>query len=156
MTERTLRIETLLDVYLLLPELYSESSAKAYESSFGRIERLTGRRLSQISADVVEWEQLAAEIVWAGEFTRARTPEARQRAFDGFVGRVSAAIRRARERARPGRPRPVPMPRPHGSGSPGMSRPRRTPTMPKGKPSCPTRPRSPSRTCARDWAGSLR
>ena len=101
MTERTLRIETLLDVYLLLPELYSESSAKAYESSFGRIERLTGRRLSQISADVVEWEQLAAEIVWAGEFTRARTPEARQRAFDGFVGRVSAAIRRARERATP-------------------------------------------------------
>jgi len=39
--------------------------------------------------------------VWAGECTRARTPEARQRAFDGFVNRISAAIRRAPEVATP-------------------------------------------------------
>lgn len=95
MTERNTRLDTLLDVYLRLPSLYSEASADVYASAFRRIERLVGRRLAQIPADVVEWERLAATIVWAGEFTRARTPEARQRAFEGFVGRVSAAIRMA-------------------------------------------------------------
>jgi len=92
MTERNQRLDTLLDVYLRLPSLYSKASAEAYASAFRRIERLVGRRLAQISADVCEWERMAAKIVWAGEFTRARTPEAQQRAFDGFVGRISAAL----------------------------------------------------------------
>lgn len=89
------------DIRNRLLQLYSKSSSEAYQSAFRRIERLTGRRLSQIPADVVEWERLAAKIVWAGDFTRARTPEARQRAFDGFVGRVSAGIRQTHERATP-------------------------------------------------------
>jgi hypothetical protein len=100
-TERNTRLDTLVDVYLRLPSLYSSTSAAAYQSAFERAERLTGRRLSQIPADVAEWEKLAARIVWAGEFTRARTPEARQRAFDGFIGRISAAIRRAQADAAP-------------------------------------------------------
>ncbi|MBP0484515.1 hypothetical protein [Sagittula salina] len=101
MTERNSPIETLLDVYFLLPSLYSESSAEAYQSAFRRVEHLTGKRLGQLPANVVDWERRAAGIVWAGEFTRARTPEARQRAFDGFVGRVSAGIRRALETDKP-------------------------------------------------------
>lgn len=94
MTERSPRVETLLDVYLRLPTLYSESSAEAYRAAFERAERLTGRRLAQLPASDVEWERIAAGIAWAGEFTRAKTAQARQRAFDAFVGRISAAIRK--------------------------------------------------------------
>lgn len=95
MTERKTP-KTLQDVRLKLPTLYSESSCAAYDSAFGRVERLTGRRLAQIPADVVDWERLAATIVWAGEFTRGKTPQANRRAFDTFVGRISAAIKKSK------------------------------------------------------------
>ena len=101
MTERNKRLDTLVDVYLRLPTLYSSASAEAYKSAFHRAERLTGRRVAQIPADVSQWERIAAQIVWAGEFTRAKTPEARQRAFDAFVNRISAAIRKAQDDAAP-------------------------------------------------------
>ena len=63
MTERNQRLDTLLDVYLRLPSLYSKASAEAYASAFRRIERLVGRRLAQISADVCEWERMAAALL---------------------------------------------------------------------------------------------
>ncbi|MGR3270490.1 hypothetical protein [Thalassococcus profundi] len=101
MTERKPRIETLLDVYLRLPSLYSAASCEAYQSAFKRAAKLTNRQLAQIAADVGEWERIAATIVWAGEFTRGKTPEANERAFNGFVGRISAAIRLAKKAAEP-------------------------------------------------------
>ncbi|WGT52598.1 hypothetical protein [Thioclava nitratireducens] len=87
---------TLNDIYLALPNLYSESSARAYGAAFRRVEKMTGRTLKQIPADDVAWTEIARHIVWAGEI-RAGTPEAAERAFHTWVGKISAAIRKAQE-----------------------------------------------------------
>jgi hypothetical protein len=87
---------TLQDIYLRLPQLYSDSSAAAYAAAFRRVEKLTGRRLVQIPADDKAWTEIAARIVWAGEFP-ARTPEASQRAFHTWQGKIGAAIRLAQK-----------------------------------------------------------
>ena len=87
-------MKTLQDVYLRIPLLYSESSAKAYAAAFRRVERLTGRRLHQIPANDVAWSDLAGRIIWAGEF-KAATPQASERAFDAWRAKIAAAIRMA-------------------------------------------------------------
>ena len=89
------RVNTLRDVALLLPQLYSESSAKAYAAAFNRVEKLTGQKLSLLSADEKAWADLSAQIVWAGQFT-ARTPNAAERAFETWRGKISAAIKRVK------------------------------------------------------------
>lgn len=91
-----MQIETLQHVYQLLPDLYSETSRDAYRAAFRRAERLTNKKLSQLAADERAWEQELSKIVWAGEF-RAKTPEAAERAFETWGGKIPAAIRRARK-----------------------------------------------------------
>ncbi|SDY83888.1 phage integrase family protein [Citreimonas salinaria] len=94
------RVNTLQDVLLLLPHLYSDSSAKAYQAAFHRVEKLTGQRLATIPADPKVWSELAGQIVWAGHF-KGRTQQAAARAFDTWCGKISAAIRRAQDQAVP-------------------------------------------------------
>jgi len=85
---------TLQEIYLALPNLYSAQSAKAYAAAFRRVEKLTGSKLHQIAANDVAWSEIACRIVWVGEF-RAATPEAAERAFHTWSGKISAAIRLA-------------------------------------------------------------
>ena len=95
-----MQIKTLDHVYQLLPDLYSKSSCAAYRAAFRRAERLTGTRLPQLAADERAWAQELADIVWAGEF-HAKTPEAAQRAFETWGGKITSAIRRAHAQAGP-------------------------------------------------------
>ncbi|MGR3504416.1 MAG: hypothetical protein ACU0B7_00925 [Paracoccaceae bacterium] len=90
----TLQVRDLKDVDMLLPALYSESSQKVYGATLRKVEKLTGRPLSSFPADERAWYETAAKIAWAGAFPAA-TPSAEKRAFDAFVGRVGAAIRRS-------------------------------------------------------------
>jgi hypothetical protein len=100
-------ITTLADIKPLLPAIYSPSSAEAMGSTLDRAVRLTGSSsLSQIPAEVVAWEEIAARIVWTGKFSSA-TPAKAKRDFDKFVARVSAIIRRAHQFAGPAAPVPV-------------------------------------------------
>jgi integrase len=93
-------LNTLQDVMLVLPQLYSESSCKAYTAAFKRIERLTGQRLTYLPADEVAWSDLSAQIVWAGQF-QGLTQRAAERAFETWRGKIGAAIKRARTQAGP-------------------------------------------------------
>jgi len=95
---------TLEHVYLLLPEIYSASSATAYETAFRKFARLTGRRLSQIPATETEIVSCAGKIVWAGKFPRAKTLAAQERAFHTLVGKVRSATKAALERDTQGAP----------------------------------------------------
>lgn len=88
------RVNTLQDVALMLPQLYSESSAKAYSAAFNRVEKLTGQKLSRLPADGKVWADLSAQIVWAGAF-KGRTPQAAERAFEAWRGKIGSAIKRA-------------------------------------------------------------
>ncbi len=89
------KLNSLNDVRLLLPALYSKASAKVYAARLKKAARLTGRKLTQIPACEREWTTLAAKIVWAGEF-RGATPGAQKVAFDAFVKSVGCSIARAR------------------------------------------------------------
>ncbi len=91
----TNRLNSLQDVALRLPKLYSESSAKAYTAAFNRVEKLSGQRLAHLPADEVAWADMSARIVWAGHF-KGRTQQATERAFEAWRGKISAAIKRAR------------------------------------------------------------
>lgn len=96
MNEHTMnRMNTLKDVALLLPQLYSESSAKAYAAAFNRVEKLTEQRLAHLPADEKSWADQSAKIVWAGHF-KGRTQKAAERAFEAWRGKITAAIKRAR------------------------------------------------------------
>lgn len=88
-------ISTLEDVYLRLPALYSTASATVYETAFRKFARLSGRRLSQVPAHAPEIAALAAGITWAGQFPRARTPAAEERAFHAMVGKIQSATKLA-------------------------------------------------------------
>lgn len=89
------RVNTLQDVYLRLPQLYSDSSAKAYAAAFKRVEKLTGQPLAHLAAEEKAWADLTSGIVWAGHF-KGRTQQAAERAFESWRGKIGAAIRRAR------------------------------------------------------------
>lgn len=96
MNEQTVnRLNTLQDVFLHLPQLYSESSAKAYAAAFNRVEKLTGQRLAHLPADEKFWADLSANIVWSGHF-KGRTQKAAERAFKAWCGKISAAIKRTK------------------------------------------------------------
>ena len=88
------KLSTLNDVRLLLPVLYSEASARVYDAALRKAELLTGRKLTQLTADRRAWAEVAGGIVWAGAF-RGATPKDQQRAFDTFVQRVGNAIARS-------------------------------------------------------------
>ena len=89
------RVNNLRDVALLLPQIYSESSAKAYLAAFHRVEKLTGQRLAHLPADEKSWSDLSSKIMWAGTF-KGRTQQAAERAFETWRGKISAAIKRAK------------------------------------------------------------
>lgn len=89
------RVNTLQDVALRLPQLYSDSSAKAYQAAFHRVEKITGQRLAHLPADEKSWADLASGIIWAGHF-KGRTQKAAERAFETWRGKISAAIKRAK------------------------------------------------------------
>jgi integrase len=96
MNEQTMnRVNTLQDVALLLPQIYSESSAKAYAAAFNRVEKLTGQRLAHLAAEEKAWADLSVKIVWAGQF-KGRTQKAAERAFETWRGKIFAAIKRAK------------------------------------------------------------
>lgn len=100
-------IATLADIKPLLPAIYSASAAEAMASTLDRAVRLTGMSsLSQIPADVVAWEGIAATIVWAGKFSAPTLAKAKKD-FDKFVSRVSAIIRRAHQFTGPAAPVPA-------------------------------------------------
>ncbi len=82
-------------VHALLPRLYGKGSLPVYESAFGRIERLTRKRLCQIPATEKAWAETAAGIVWAGEFT-SRVPGGEARVFRDWCSRINGAIRKAK------------------------------------------------------------
>mgnify|MGYP003145038969 CR=1 FL=1 len=90
----TTQLTSLRDVQLLLPVLYSEASAKVYSAALNKAVRLTGKPLAHIAADDHAWTDLARQIVWAGAFGGV-TPGAQEAAFEIWVKKVAAAIRRA-------------------------------------------------------------
>lgn len=90
----TMKLTSLRDVQLLLPALYSEASQKVYAAALNKIERLTGKPLTHFAADENAWILSAGGIVWAGAFGGA-TPGAKKAAFDAWVKKIAAAIRRA-------------------------------------------------------------
>jgi integrase len=87
-------IKTLNDVRLLLPALYSEASCKVYTAALTKVTRLTGKPLTHVLADEHTWFLFAQTIVWAGAF-RGATPGDQKRAFDAWVKKIAASIKRA-------------------------------------------------------------
>ncbi|MFG6531571.1 MULTISPECIES: hypothetical protein [unclassified Sulfitobacter] len=87
-------LKSLRDVQHVLPSIYSEASAKTLDAALRKAERLTGRKLSQLPADENDWFQRSRSIIWAGEF-RGVTPGDQQDAFETWVKKVAAMIRRA-------------------------------------------------------------
>ena len=87
-------LASLRDVQLLLPVLYSESSAKVYSGALNKAVRLTGKPLSHIAADENAWFLRSRGIVWAGAFGGV-TPGEQEDAFEIWVKKIAAAIRRA-------------------------------------------------------------
>ncbi len=94
--EQSIGLRTLKDVQLVLPAIYSEASARTLDAALRKAERLTGRKLSQMPADENAWYLLSRSLVWAGEF-RGATPGHQQAAFETWVKKVAAMIRRAQE-----------------------------------------------------------
>jgi len=92
--QKTITLTSLRDVQLLLPVLYSEASAKVYSAALNKAVRLTGKPLAHIAADEHAWMDQARQIVWAGAFGGV-TPGAQEAAFETWVKKVAAAIRRA-------------------------------------------------------------
>lgn len=87
-------LSSLRDVQLLLPVLYSEASAKVYSAALNRVTRLTGKPLSHVPADENAWFLASRQIIWAGAFGGV-TPGDQQDAFEAWVKKIAAAIRRA-------------------------------------------------------------
>lgn len=94
--EKPLGLKTLKDVRHVLPAVYSEASAKTLGAALRKAEKITGKRLSQLPADENAWYLESRKIVWAGEF-RGTTPGDQQAAFEVWVKKISAVIRRAQE-----------------------------------------------------------
>jgi integrase len=90
------KLSNLNDVRLLLPVIYSQASARVYEAALNKAARLTGRKLTQLPADERAWADLAARIVWAGQF-QGDTPGKQKDNFDAFVKKVGNAVSRAKE-----------------------------------------------------------
>lgn len=88
------QLNSLNDVLLLLPAIYSEASYKVYRAAFTKITRLTGEPLTRIAADENAWFDRSRSIVWAGEFGQG-VPGVQQANFDTWVKKIAAAIRRA-------------------------------------------------------------
>ncbi|MCB1358073.1 MAG: hypothetical protein KDK53_16825 [Maritimibacter sp.] len=89
-------VKNLADVRALLPRLYSKSSLPVYESAFGRVERLTRRKLYSIPANRREWENISADIVWAGEF-KSRVPGREERVYRDWNSKIGGAIDKAND-----------------------------------------------------------
>lgn len=85
---------TLADVAAMLPSLYAQSSVKANRSALARVEKITGRRLHHVSADVATWQTLIADASWTGEF-EAKTAAAAERNFKAWAKKIESIIRRA-------------------------------------------------------------
>lgn len=88
------KLNSLNDVRLLLPVIYSPESARVYDYKLRKAARLTGEKLTQLPACERAWAIRAARIVWTGEF-RGATPGEQEATFHGFVASVGNAIARA-------------------------------------------------------------
>lgn len=88
------QLESLNDVRLLLPTIYSEDSFKVYRAAFGKITRLQRKPLTQLPANENAWFLYARTIVWAGKFG-GEHPGDQEKNFDIWVKKIAAAIRRA-------------------------------------------------------------
>ncbi len=100
-SEKPVGLKTFKDVQHVLPAVYSAASAKTLDAALRKAETLTGRKLSQLSADENAWFLASRKIVWAGEF-RGATPGDQQAAFETWVKKIAAMIRRAQDHvARP-------------------------------------------------------
>ncbi len=93
-SHNTIILKTLRDVQNVLPIIYSEASAKTLDAALRKVERLTGRKLSQLPADENDWFQKSRGIIWSGEF-QGVTPGDQQDAFETWVKKITAMIRRA-------------------------------------------------------------
>lgn len=94
--ESQVGLKTLKDVRHVLPALYSEASARTLDAALRKAETLTGKRLSQLPADENAWYRESRKIVWAGAF-RGLTPGDQEAAFETWVKKIAAMIRRARD-----------------------------------------------------------
>lgn len=92
-------LKTLRDVRLVLPAVYSESSVRTLTYVLDKIENITGQKLVQFPADENAWVKHAQDIVWTGHF-RGATPGAQKEAFDGWVSKIAAMIKRAQNHVR--------------------------------------------------------
>jgi len=92
MTQTPLTLQTVHDV---VPECYNAGSVVVMQSAVRRAEKIVGRRLVQIAADEVAWDALTRNLVWAGHF-RGRTPQAAERAWRDWVGKIRSAIKATR------------------------------------------------------------
>lgn len=95
-SQNTITLTTLKDVRHVLPAIYSEASATTLDAALRKAERLTGRKLSQLPADENAWFEIARGVTWAGAF-RGVTPGDQQDAFETWVKKVAAMIRRAQQ-----------------------------------------------------------
>src|SRR6056297_229752 len=93
-SEHPIGLKTLKDVRLVLPAIYSKASAKTLAAALGKVEKLTGKKLSQLPADENAWYQASRSIIWAGAF-RGLTPGDQEEAFETWVKKIAAIIRRA-------------------------------------------------------------
>lgn len=89
-----IQLKTLNDVRLLLPAIYSDASAKVYSAALNKITKITGKPLGHVPADENAWVDFSQTIVWAGAFGGV-TPGDQEAAFDTWVKKIAAAIRRA-------------------------------------------------------------
>ena len=90
--EKPVQLKTLEDVRRVIPQVYSESSAKTLGKAVEKAGRLTGKRLTQLPANEQAWFDEAQTIIWAGEF-RGTTPGDQKQAFDTWVKKVGSTIR---------------------------------------------------------------
>lgn len=95
-SETCVGLKTLKDIQLVLPAIYSETSARTLDAALRKAERLTGKKLTQLPADENAWYSESRRIVWAGAF-RGATPGDQQTAFEIWVKKIAAMIRRAQE-----------------------------------------------------------
>lgn len=95
-SETHIGLRTLKDVRHILPAVYSPASARTLDAALRKAEKLTGRKLSQLPADENAWYKETRKIVWAGAF-RGLTPGEQEAAFEIWVKKIAAMIRRAQD-----------------------------------------------------------
>lgn len=97
---------TLAQIVPMLPALYSAASARANAAALRRVEKVMGRRLHHIAADVAAWQDLVRATSWSGQF-QARTLAEAEANFQAWAKKIEVIIRRAVASGTPAAPRPT-------------------------------------------------